>query len=133
MPSLTGNRSDSNLLLFFISSAVSLNAFALSSLGFNTSPFQSILSKTAIPPFFSKTATNWFNKSDVGDKIKIHQGNAINILESFHVGSFDMLFIDADKINYPEYYRRGTVWSLLEKQHPAGPAPSWKYGFADHR
>ena len=60
-----------------------------------------------------KTATNWFNKSDVGDKIKVHQGNAINILESFNVGSFDMLFIDADKINYPEYYRRGTV--LLKK------------------
>ena len=60
-----------------------------------------------------KTATNWFNKSDVGDKIKVHQGNAITILESFHVGSFDMLFIDADKINYPEYYRRGTV--LLKK------------------
>jgi len=56
-----------------------------------------------------KTATNWFNKSDVGDKIKVHQGNAITILESFHVGSFDMLFIDADKINYPEYYRRGNV------------------------
>ncbi len=56
-----------------------------------------------------KTATNWFNKSDVGDKIKVHQGNAINILESFHVRSFDMLFIDADKINYPEYYRRGNV------------------------
>ena len=60
-----------------------------------------------------KTATNWFNKSEVGDKIKVHQGNAINILESFNVGSFDMLFIDADKINYPEYYRRGTV--LLKK------------------
>ena len=42
-----------------------------------------------------KTAKNWFNKSDVGDKIKVHQGEAINILESFHVGSFDMIFIDA--------------------------------------
>ena len=60
-----------------------------------------------------KTATNWFNKSDVGDKIKVHQGNAITILESFHVASFDMIFIDADKINYPEYYRKGTA--LLKK------------------
>ena len=60
-----------------------------------------------------KTAKNWFNKSDVGDKIKVHQGEAINILELFHVGSFDMIFIDADKKNYPEYYRRGTV--LLKK------------------
>ena len=51
-----------------------------------------------------KTAKNWFNKSDVGDKIKVHQGEAINILESFHVGSFDMIFIDADKINYDIYY-----------------------------
>ena len=60
-----------------------------------------------------KTAKSWFNKSDVGYKIKVHQGEAITILESFHVGSFDMLFIDADKINYPEYYRRGTA--LLKK------------------
>jgi caffeoyl-CoA O-methyltransferase len=60
-----------------------------------------------------KTATNWFNKSDVGDKIKVHKGNAITILESFHVASFDMIFIDADKINYPEYYRKGTA--LLKK------------------
>ena len=60
-----------------------------------------------------KTAKSWFNKSDVGYKIKVHQGEAITILESFHVGSFDMIFIDADKINYPEYYRRGTV--LLKK------------------
>ena len=60
-----------------------------------------------------KTAKNWFKKSDVRDKIKVHQGEAITILESFHVGSFDMIFIDADKKNYPEYYRRGTV--LLKK------------------
>ena len=54
-----------------------------------------------------KTATNWFNKSDVGYKIKVYQGQAITTLESFQIGSFDMLFIDADKIHYPEYYKIG--------------------------
>jgi len=56
-----------------------------------------------------KTATNWFNKSDVGYKIKVYQGQAITTLESFQIGSFDMLFIDADKIHYPEYYKIGTA------------------------
>ena len=55
------------------------------------------------------TATNWFNKSQVGYKINVYKGAAITTLESFQIGSFDMLFIDADKINYPEYYRRGTA------------------------
>ena len=37
--------------------------------------------------------------------------NALNHLVSIneHLESFDMIFIDADKINYPEYYRRGTA------------------------
>ena len=51
-----------------------------------------------------KTAIDWFNKSNVGHKIKVHHGKAITTLESFKVKSFDMIFIDADKIHYPEYY-----------------------------
>ena len=60
-----------------------------------------------------KTAENWFKKSDVGYKIIVHQGKAINQLETFKINSFDLIFIDADKINYPEYYRRATA--LLRK------------------
>ena len=56
-----------------------------------------------------KTAESWFNKSNDGYKITIHHGRAINQLNSFKIGSFDLIFIDADKINYPEYYRRSTT------------------------
>jgi len=47
------------------------------------------------------TARGWFKKSDVNYKISIH------------TGSFDMMFVDADKTGYPEYYRKGTM--LLKK------------------
>ena len=56
-----------------------------------------------------KTAESWFNKSNDGYKITIHHGRAIDQLNSFKIGSFDLIFIDADKINYPEYYRRSTT------------------------
>ena len=59
-----------------------------------------------------KTAESWFNKSNDGYKITIHHGRAIDQLNSFKISSFDLIFIDADKINYPEYYRRST--SLLK-------------------
>ena len=56
-----------------------------------------------------KTGESWFNKSNDGYKITIHHGRAIDQLNSFKIGSFDLIFIDADKINYPEYYRRSTT------------------------
>ena len=56
-----------------------------------------------------KTAESWFNKSNDGYKITIHHGRAIDQLNSFKIGSFDLIFIDADKINYPDYYRRSTT------------------------
>jgi len=56
-----------------------------------------------------KTAESWFNKSNDGYKITIHHGRAIDQLNSFKISSFDLIFIDADKINYPEYYRRSTT------------------------
>ena len=59
-----------------------------------------------------KTGESWFKKSNDGYKITIHHGRAIDQLNSFKIGSFDLIFIDADKINYPEYYRRST--SLLK-------------------
>ncbi len=56
-----------------------------------------------------KTGESWFSKSNDGYKITIHHGRAIDQLNSFKIGSFDLIFIDADKINYPEYYRRSTT------------------------
>ena len=51
-----------------------------------------------------KTATQWFKKSKNGDKISVHKGPAIKSLEKMKNFSFDMVFIDADKVNYPKYH-----------------------------
>jgi len=53
-----------------------------------------------------KTAQKFFDKSNHGNKIIIHSGPALESLEQLPSGSFDMAFIDADKINYLEYYQR---------------------------
>jgi len=58
-------------------------------------------------------AKSWFKKSDMNYKISIHKGEAEESLEEFRAGSFDMMFVDADKTGYPEYYRKGTM--LLKK------------------
>ena len=52
------------------------------------------------------TARSFFDKSEYGSKITIHSGPALQSLEGMKVGSFDMAFIDADKINYLDYYTR---------------------------
>ena len=59
------------------------------------------------------TAKGWFEKSEVNHKITVHQGEALKSLAEFRAGSFDMMFVDADKTGYPEYYRIGTL--LLKK------------------
>ena len=48
----------------------------------------------------------FFSKSKYKDIIKIHGGLALETLETFKVNSFDFAFIDADKINYLNYYLR---------------------------
>jgi caffeoyl-CoA O-methyltransferase len=57
----------------------------------------------------TETAQSFFDKSDYGKKITIHQGPALESLETLKVGDFDMAFIDADKSNYLEYYKRCLV------------------------
>ena len=53
-----------------------------------------------------KTAQSFFDKSNHGSKITIHSGQALQSLEQMRAGSFDVAFIDADKINYLNYYER---------------------------
>ena len=52
-----------------------------------------------------ESAQKFFSKSNYNN-ITIHQGEALDNLENLKSGSFDFAFIDADKINYIEYYKR---------------------------
>tara|TARA_B110000438_G_C15669788_1_gene587664 strand:+ start:196 stop:825 length:630 start_codon:yes stop_codon:yes gene_type:complete len=52
------------------------------------------------------TANSFFKKSKYKNMLKIHKGLALNTLENFKINSFDFAFIDADKINYLNYYLR---------------------------
>ena len=60
-----------------------------------------------------KTARSFFDKSNHGNKIIIHSGPAIESLGQLKSGSFDMAFIDADKINYLSYYQ--ICFTLIKK------------------
>ena len=53
-----------------------------------------------------KTANAFIKKANLEKNISVHQGPALDILETFKIGYFDFAFIDADKINYLEYYKR---------------------------
>ena len=48
-------------------------------------------------------AIKYFKKSKLHEKIKIHTGNALDIIPSINL-HFDIIFIDADKKNYCKYY-----------------------------
>lgn len=51
----------------------------------------------------ARTAASFFNRSLNASQIKLHLGNAIEIIPALpHV--WDLVFIDADKVNYIEYY-----------------------------
>ena len=50
-------------------------------------------------------ARQYFAQSPIGKKIEVRMGPALETMR--HVkGPFDLIFIDADKINYVNYYRR---------------------------
>ena len=54
----------------------------------------------------SKVAKKFFKKADLDKKVKIILGPALNTLKKFKDDQkiFDMIFIDADKENYKNYY-----------------------------
>ena len=52
----------------------------------------------------ASTAQSFINKTPYKNKIKIHIGDALETIQKFSTTSFDMAFIDADKINYLNYY-----------------------------
>ncbi len=48
-------------------------------------------------------ALGFFNKSAVKDRIKLQMGNALEVIPALNE-SWDMVFMDADKVNYINYY-----------------------------
>jgi caffeoyl-CoA O-methyltransferase len=50
-------------------------------------------------------ARTYFAQSPHGEKIEIRMGPALDTLATL-TGLFDLIFIDADKVNYVNYYRR---------------------------
>lgn len=47
--------------------------------------------------------TSYINKAGMNEAIKMHVGNALEIIPNLEA-SFDLVFIDADKENYSNYY-----------------------------
>lgn len=50
-------------------------------------------------------AREWIAKSDVADRVEVHEGDARATLKGFADGSADAMFIDADKDSYSIYLR----------------------------
>lgn len=51
----------------------------------------------------AKIAQQNFDKNDAGKKIILHTGNALQIIPTLNM-EWDLVFIDADKVNYINYY-----------------------------
>ncbi|WP_373045770.1 O-methyltransferase [Vulgatibacter sp.] len=49
-------------------------------------------------------ARTFFERSEHGRKIKIRMGPAVETLRHLPEASFDLMFVDADKVSYPAYY-----------------------------
>ncbi|WP_338732911.1 O-methyltransferase [Mangrovimonas cancribranchiae] len=56
----------------------------------------------------------YFDKSGRGHQIHQHLGNALNIIPELN-NTFDLVFIDADKDNYPNYFN-----VIVDKLNPGG-------------
>ena len=61
----------------------------------------------------SKVAMDFFKKANLDNKIQTMIKPALDSLDELKNDKFDMVFIDADKMNYKEYYERSL--SLLDK------------------
>ena len=54
----------------------------------------------------SKVAIDFFKKANLDDKIQTIIKPALDSLDELKNNKFDMVFIDADKMNYKEYYEK---------------------------
>ena len=61
----------------------------------------------------NKVALDFFKKANLNNKIQTIVKPALDSLDELKNSKFDMVFIDADKMNYKEYYERSL--KLLDK------------------
>ena len=61
----------------------------------------------------NKIAVSFFKKANLDNKIQTIVKPALDSLDELNNSKFDMVFIDADKMNYKEYYERSL--NLLDK------------------
>ena len=61
----------------------------------------------------NKIAVSFFKKANLNNKIQTIVKPALDSLDELKNSKFDMVFIDADKMNYKEYYERSQ--KLLDK------------------
>ncbi|HET7589381.1 MAG TPA: O-methyltransferase [Solirubrobacterales bacterium] len=69
-------------------------------------------------PEYAEVARRSIERAGVGEKVEIRVGPALEtlpVLEEKDAGPFDLVFIDADKVNTPNYF----FWSL-ERTRPGG-------------
>jgi predicted O-methyltransferase YrrM len=72
-----------------------------------------IVDALEIDPKFIKLASEHAQKAGVRKQIEFKEGAAAETLRTLDTGSYDMVFIDADKENYPTYFQEGV--RLLRK------------------
>jgi predicted O-methyltransferase YrrM len=91
--------------------------------------YSSILMARALPedgrlitleakPEYAEVARDSIERAGVGDKVEVRVGPALEalpVLEEEGAGPFDLVFIDADKVNTPTYF----AWAL-ERTRPGG-------------
>jgi predicted O-methyltransferase YrrM len=72
-----------------------------------------VLHTMDIDPEISAFATTYFQKAGLSDRITAHVGNAVDVVKALP-GPFNLVFIDADKENYSNYF------DLVIDKVPAG-------------
>jgi caffeoyl-CoA O-methyltransferase len=65
-----------------------------------------ILHTIEINPEFEDNIRNWFDKAGVIEKTRLHIGDALALIPALTESvPFDLVYLDADKDHYPEYYQ----------------------------